>query len=317
MPAKSISELRLLTKVSRLYYDEGLKQEEIVERLHLSKSKVSRLMQQARDEGIVKTIVISPPGIFSDIESRLESKYRLKEVIVADVRYPELPEILSHDLGIASASYLSRVLEDDDVIGIAWGLTINGMVAALEPRSFPNVKVVQMTGGIGKPESESYATEVCHRMARMLSCKLVLLPAPGVVKEKQLRDVYLADNQIRTVISLFSKITLAFVGIGSPTSQTIESRDSSIITTSDLENILNRGVVGDIALRFFDQEGQFVNIELNDHVIGIDLEHLRRIPRLVGVAGGPTKLNAIRGALRSGVLDVLITDRSTAESLMN
>lgn len=314
---RSKDEIRLITKVSRLYYDEGIKQEKISELLHLSKSKVSRLLKQAKDVGIVKTVVIPPPGTFSEIENQLESKYRIQEVIVADVSDPESPEMLSRDLGSAASSYLMRVIDDNEIIGIAWGHTISGMVEAIEPSSFPNVKVVQLTGGIGKPESETYATELCHRMARILSCKLALLPAPGIVKDKQLREVYLADYQIQSVLSLYSKITLGFVGIGSPTSHTILERDSSILTTSDLDDVKLRGAVGDIALRFFDQSGQFVDTELNDFVIGIDLEHLRKIPLLVGVAGGAAKVNAIRSALVGGLVNVLITDRITAKSLLD
>jgi DNA-binding transcriptional regulator LsrR (DeoR family) len=316
MRTRSIDEIRLLTKVSRLYYDDGLKQETIGELLHLSKSKVSRLMKQARDEGIVKIVVISPPGIYSEIENQLETKYRIQEAIVTDVRNPESPEMLSRDLGSAASSYLMRVIGLDEIIGIAWGHTISGMVEALEPGSYPNVKVVQLTGGIGKPESETYATELCHRMARVLSCKLALLPAPGIVKDKRLREVYLADHQIQTVLSLFSKITLAFVGIGAPTSHTIIERDSSILTKSDLDDVTLRGAVGDIALRFFDQNGQFMETELNDFVIGIDLEQLRKIPLLVGVAGGASKVKAIRSALLGRLVNVLITDRITAISLL-
>ena len=163
---RSASDLRLLTKVSRMYYDDGMKQDEIVARLHLSRSKVSRLLQQARDEGIVKTVVVSPPGIYSELESRLEAKYYIQEAVVAEVRDSETPEVLSRELGAAAAGYLLRVISDTEVIGISWGYTISGMVSALETRAFPEVQVVQMTGGIGKPESETYATELCHRMAR-------------------------------------------------------------------------------------------------------------------------------------------------------
>lgn len=314
--ARSADELRLLTKVSRLYYDDGLNQDDIVARLHLSRSKVSRLLQQARDEGIVKTVIISPPGIYSEVEGRLEAKYRVQEVIVAEVRDAESPEMLSRELGAAAASYLLRVISDDEIIGIAWGYTISGMVTALEAKAYPNVHVVQMTGGIGKPESETYATELCHRMARLLSCKLVLLPAPGVVMDQRMREVYLADNHIQMAISLFSKITLAFVGVGSPTSHTILARDSSILTQEDLTDVLHHQAVGDIALRFIDEHGQLVSSEMDQRVIGIDLDQLKKIPRVVGVAGGSTKVEAIRGALRGGLLDVLITDRATAEALL-
>ena len=317
MRAKSADELRLLTKVSRLYYDDGLNQEDIVVRLHLSRSKVSRLLQQAREEGIVKTVIIPPPGIYSELESRVESKYRIQEVIIADVRDPDSPDMLSRELGAAAANYLMRVISDDDVIGVSWGYTISGMVAALASKPFPNVQVVQMTGGIGKPESETYATELCHRMARLLSCKLVLLPAPGVVMDQRMREVYLADNHIQMAMSLFAKITLAFVGVGSPTSLTIASRDSTILTSSDLTDVLNQGAVGDIALHFFDQTGQPLFSEMDGRVIGIDLDQLKKIPRVIGVAGGTKKVEALRGALRGGFLNVLITDKATAESLLD
>lgn len=316
MRPKSPDDLRLLTKVSRLYYDDGLNQDDIVTRLDLSRSKVSRLLQQARDRGIVKTVVIPPPGIYSEIESRLESKYRIQEAIVADVRNPESPEMLSRELGVAAADYLMRVISVDDVIGIAWGYTISGMVAALEAKAFPDVQVLQMTGGIGKPKSETYATELCHRMARLLSCKLMLLPAPGVVRDQQMRDIYLSDNHIQEAVALFDKISLAFVGVGSPTSHTIMARDLSILTQSDLNDVLVRGAVGDIALRFIDQNGDPVPSGMDERVIGIDLEQLKRIPRVIGVAGGPNKVDAIRGALRGRIIDVLITDQSTAKSLL-
>jgi len=315
--SRSTEDLRLLTKVSRMYYDDELKQDEIVARLHLSRSKVSRLLQQARDEGIVKIVVVPPPGIYSDLESKLEARFHIQEAVVADVRDWNSPEILSRELGSVAASYLMRVISDDEVIGISWGQTISGMVSALEAKTFPDVKIVQMTGGIGKPESETYATELCHRMARTLSCQLVLLPAPGVVGDENMRGVYLSDKHIQTAMGLFSKISLAFVGVGSPSSQTILSRDSSILTQEDLNEVLSRGAVGDIALHFIDGKGTLVPSEMDKRVIGIALEDLHKISRVVGVAGGPSKVEAIRAALRGKILDVLITDKYTAEILLN
>ncbi|MBV5336697.1 MAG: sugar-binding transcriptional regulator, partial [Deltaproteobacteria bacterium] len=107
-----------------------------------------------------------------------------------------------------------------------------------------------MMGGIGKPESESYATELCQKMARTLSCKLALLPAPGVVHSKQTREVYLMDEHVRTAMSLLPQITQAFVGIGSLNSYSISVRDESILTQSDLNAAIANGAVGDIANRF-------------------------------------------------------------------
>jgi DNA-binding transcriptional regulator LsrR (DeoR family) len=312
---KNKIDFRLLTKVSKLYYEDNLSQDEIVTRLHISRSTISRLLAQAREEGIVKIVVIPPTGTYATLESSIEQKYGIEEVIVADVPAPASPQMMARELGAAAANYLLRVIEPQDVIGVSWGYTIRGMVAALEPKNFPNVRIVQMTGGIGKPESEAHATELCHRLARTLSCKLALLPAPGIVQNKKTREVYLMDEHVRTAVELLPNITLAFVGVGSLNSYSISVRDETILTRSDLDEAIANGAVGDIANRFINEDGQSVQTELNGRIIGIDLDHLRNIPRVVGVAGGSNKLEPIRAALRGKLIDVLITDQATAKTL--
>lgn len=313
---KSKIDFRLLAKVSKLYYEDNLNQDDIVSRLHISRSTISRLLAQAREEGIVRIVVVPPTGTYAELESAIEEKYAVDEVIVTDVSSPESPQMIARGLGAAAANYLLRAINETDVVGVSWGYTIRGMVAALEPKNFPNVRIVQMTGGIGKPESESHATELCHQMARTLSCKLALLPAPGVVQSKQTRDVYLMDEHVRTAINLLPSITLAFVGIGSLNSYSISMRDETILTRADLDEVVTNGAVGDIALRFIDAEGQPVQSELSERIIGIDIAHLRQIPRVVGVAGGRNKVEPIRAALRGKLLNVLITDQSTAKALI-
>lgn len=313
--SKNQPDFRLLTKVSKLYYEDNLNQDDIVARLHISRSTISRLLAQAREAGIVKIMVIPPTGTFSGLEAALEQKYGMEEVIVAEAPNPDSPHIIARELGAAAANYLFRVIQPGEVIGVSWGFTIRGMVASLEPKDFPNVRIVQMTGGIGKPESEAHATELCRQMARTLSCKLALLPAPGVVHSKETREVYLMDEHVQTTLSLLPHITLAFVGIGSFNSYSIANRDETILTPSDLREAIAGGAVGDIANRFIDADGQPVQSELNERIIGIDLTHLHQIPRVVGVAGGADKREAVRAALRGKLLNVLITDQVTAEAL--
>jgi len=313
---KSKIDFRLLAKVSKLYYENNLNQDEIVSRLHISRSTISRLLAQARQEGIVRIVVIPPSGTYAELEAAIEETYAVSEVVVTDVPAPESPQMIARGLGAAAASYLLRVINEMDVVGVSWGYTLRGMVAALEPKDFPNVRIVQMTGGIGKPESESHATELCHQLARTLSCKLALLPAPGVVHSKQTREVYLMDEHVRTAINLLPNITLAFVGIGSLNSYSISVRDETILTQADLDEAVANGAVGDIALRFIDSDGQSVQSGLSERIIGIDLDHLRQIPRVVGVAGGTNKIEPIRASLRGKLIDVLITDQTTADALV-
>ena len=312
----SAEEIRLLTKVSKLYYEERMRQDEIVSRLNLSRSKVSRLLQQARDEGVVRITVFEPSGIYTDLETKLEKRYHLQEAIVVEAHQPENQAIVSREIGVAAASYFARTVRSDDTIGISWGSTLNEMVEELEPMDLPNVQVVQIIGGLGRPESEMHATDLCRRMARRLNCKMTLLPVPGIVDDQNTRAAFLSDSHVQNAINLFSKIRLAVVGIGAPSPDSVVMRDGEILSSDEMENLVRLGAVGDIALRYFDAYGESVNTELDQRVIGMGLAELAKVERVVGVTGGPWKKSAILGALRGNLINVLITDHVTATHLL-
>jgi DNA-binding transcriptional regulator LsrR (DeoR family) len=311
-----LDEQRLLVKVSKMYYEEGLAQDDIILRLNLSRSKISRLLQQARDEGIVQITVTSPRHLFADLENKLEKTYGLHESVVVETHSGDLYENLLHDLGVAAAGYLERSLEATTTLGISWGSTLRSLVAALHSRRLPKTKVVQIIGGLGQPEAEVHATDLCYRLARSLGSQLTLLPVPGIVATQQARNVLLSDVFVQQALEMFNHLDIVFVGIGAPIADSLLIRDGSILSCDELNSLLHNGAVGDIALRFFDAQGQPVHSEVDERVIGIPFEQLKRIPRVVGIAGGPEKFQAIRGALRGKLINVLITDSKNAEQLV-
>lgn len=308
-------DLRLLSRISKLYYEQKLTQQEIADRLCLSRPKVSRLLQQALDEGIVQITVLAPPGMHNELEDQLEQRFDLREAVVVEVHNPTSQESVSRQIGTAAASYLQRTLQDDDIIGIFWGMTLNALVTALQPCEATNLHVVQMIGGLGPPEAEEHATELCRRMSRLLNSKLTLLPVPGLVDNPAHKAVFLSDTYVRNAFELFSKITVAYIGIGSasPTSFIMQN---GILSQAELEELHRLGAVGETALRFFDAHGQAVPSAVDDRVIGITLEELKRIPRVVGMAGGPEKEAVVRAALEGALVDVLITDHVLAARLL-
>lgn len=310
-------ETRLLVKVSKLYYEEGLSQDEIVARLNLSRSKISRLLQQARNEGIVQISVVTPKHLFPNLENELEKHFGLHEALVVESQAGDSVESIQHELGIAAAGYLERSVGPTTTLGISWGATLHSMVAALRTKHLPQVHVVQIIGGLGQPEAEVHATDLCRRLARALGAQLTLLPAPGVVASQQARAVLMEDTYIRRAVEMFERLDIAFVGIGAPTPDSLLLRDGSILSRQELDDLLQKGTVGDIALRFFDAQGQPIQSEIDQRVIGITLEQLKRSRRVVGVAGGPGKFAAILGALRGKFINVLITDSLTAEKLLS
>lgn len=307
---------RLLVKVSKMYYEEGLAQEDIILRLNLSRSKVSRLLQQAREEGIVQITVNTPRHLFSDLETNLEKTYGLDEAILVEAHAGDSQENTIHEIGVAAAGYLERSVTGETIVGISWGSTLHSMVAALHSKRLPKTRVVQIIGGLGHPEAEVHATDLCHRLARSLGSQLILLPVPGIVASQQARHVLLSDPHVRRAVDMFHHLDIAFVGIGAPNPNSVLIRDGSILSCKELDSLLQKGMVGDIALRFFDAQGQPVQSEIDQRVIGISFEQLKRVPRVVGIAGGLEKYQAILGALRGNLINVLITDSRTAEKLL-
>jgi len=309
-------ELRLLVKVARFYYEDGLNQDAITARLGLSRSKVSRLMAQAREAGVVQITVVEPDDLFLDIESRLEERFGLQEALVVETQSGHSQGQVSRAVGTAAAGYLTRAISSRSTVGMCWGDTLRHMVAGLSPQRFPNAQVVQIIGGIGQPDAEVHATELCRSMARTLDCRLTLLPVPGIVADQRTREALLSDVHVQRAVEAFDDLDIAFVGIGAPSPDSVTMRDGSIISRAELDDLLRKGTVGDIALRYYDAAGECIESEVNDRIIGMTLEQIKQVPKVVGVSGGPQKVAAIRAALRGQLVNVLITDSVTAQKLL-
>ncbi len=312
---KDPPDLRLMWKVGTMYYVQDQKQQQIAERLRLSRSKVSRLLSQAREHGIVRISIVAPGSDFSALEARLEDRYGLQEALVVKAEgprgQPESEALIKRQLGAAAAEYLHRTVSSSDVIGLTWGTTLQAMVRAMQPLPIGNAHVVQALGGVGPPEAEAHAADLSRRLARLLDCKLTLLPTPGIVHSAEARQVLLADQHTQGALRLFSKIDIAFVGIGALTTNSV-LMEESVIGEDQVRRLLDTRAVGDIALRFFDEDGAPIEGTLASRTIGIGLDDLRRVDRVVGVAGGVEKTAVIRAALRGKLVSVLITDQATA-----
>ena len=311
-----IDELRLMAKVARMYHTQGMRQMEICERLNIHQSTVSRVLKRAEREGIVRITVSLPSGTHTEVEDALQAMYGLDEAIVVDCLEDE--EQISHDLGAAAAFYLENTIKAADVIGISsWSAALLEMVNAMHPsQRFKNARVAQILGGVGSPNAEVHATQVTRRLADLIGGEATLLPAPGVVGSRDARDVLMKDHFVREALDLFGKVTLALVGIGATEPSRALASSGNVFSAQEIKLLAGKGAVGDICLRFFDASGRAVITALNDRVISMTLDQLRAVRRIVGVAGGRRKTNAIRGALAGKLINVLITDLATAERLL-
>ncbi len=315
-----IDELRLMTKVARLYYEQDLLQKDIVDTLGLSQSTVSRLLKRAQKEKIVRISVSVPTGVHAELEEQLERIYGLKDAVVVDSDESEaIAGRFLRDIGAAAAFYVEAILKRGEVVGISsWSRALLAMMDILPRMPHPtNARVVQILGGIGDPAKDAHANALTRQLAQQIRGEPRFLPAPGVVRSAQNRRFFLRDRFVRETMALFPRISLALVGIGAVGPSRELSSSGVVFTDQELAKVRDRGAAGDVCLRFFDSSGRRIESPLDKWVIGIQLEELSKIKRCVGVAGGLAKVAAIRGALKGGWINGLITDRSTAERLVH
>ncbi|WP_312034322.1 sugar-binding transcriptional regulator [Actinoplanes sp. TBRC 11911] len=310
--------VRLLTKVARMYHERGMRQPQIAAHLHISQPRVSRLLKQAVSVGIVRTVVISPRGVHAELEEAVEQKYGLREVVVADSDGQTDEIAVTKAIAAAAAVYLETTLARDDRVGISsWSATLLATVDAMHPApSLTASRVVQILGGVGTSAAQSQATRLTGGMARHTRAEAVYLVAPGLVATASMRAALLEEPSIAAVIAAWQDLTVALVGVGSLEPSTLLRQSGNAIAAEEEQRLREAGAIGDVCMRFFDEEGRHVASALDDRVLGIGSDTLRQVPRRVGVAGGERKYRAIRAALRGGWLNVLITDQETATELL-
>ncbi len=312
-----LNELRLISRVAQMYHIEGKRQADIAQHLRLSQATVSRMLKRAEAEDIVRTSVIPPVGTYSELEGALREKYDLPEAIVVECTEDRDGAIMAR-IGEAAAHLLEVTLAPGEIIGVSsWSQTIFRMVENIHPQKSAQAKyVVQTLGGMGDPSVQTHATQLTTRLARLTGAEPKLLPVQGVTTSREAKLLMQADPFVRETMDLFGSITLAIVGIGAVEPSELLARSGNIFSSRELADLAEAGAVGDISLRFFNKDGKPVKTPLDERVIGFPLEDLERVGRVIALAGGAKKTAAIAGALRIGVIDTLITDKFSAERLI-
>ena len=312
-----IDELRLIARVAQMYHDEGLRQSKVAEHLNISQATISRMLKRAEQEDIVRTTVIPPPGTFTEVDAAGRVRFDVGEVIVVDCSEDRDAPIRAR-IGEGAAHFLEVTLKKDEIIGVSsWSETVLRMVDNIHPLKGTTAKyVVQTLGGMGNPSVQTHATQLTTRLARLTGAEPRLLSVQGVTTSREAKLVMLADPYVRDTTDLFGSISLAIIGIGGIEPSELLAGSGNIFSRQELAALTDAGAVGDMSLRFFDIQGQLVKTPLDERVIGLPFADLLRIPRVIALAGGASKTQAIMGALRTGAIDVLVTDRFTAARLV-
>jgi DNA-binding transcriptional regulator LsrR (DeoR family) len=274
----------VMAQVARLHYVRDLPKNEIADRLGISRFKVARLLDQARADGIVRFDIRDPVELDEQRSRALEEAFGLDlAVVVAD----------GADGGAiarAAAAWLPELARPGEPVGVAWGATLQRVVEELPEDLQLGVPVVQICGAVPGLDPGTGPAELAMRFADKLGGRLFALPAPALM-DAGARDALLANDAVRPTVEMFDSIGLALVGIGA----------------GERFPGAPPGAAGHVLVHVLDDDGGPLETGAADRAIAISRAQLERA-RVVAVAGGDGKRRAVRSALRSGLLDTLVTD---------
>ncbi|MFP4321556.1 MAG: sugar-binding transcriptional regulator [Anaerolineales bacterium] len=301
----------LMIRAAWMYYSDNMTHEQIAQKLHLSRVKVTRMLQKAREEGIVEISITYPLPLNHRLSQELEANFNLNEAVI--IPTGQTYDMTLKETGRAAADYLNHVIEPGCRVGFGWSTTVSHMGAHLSaPTKRIDFSVVDLMGSmLGR--SNPYS--VSGKIAETYGATLYPLTVPIVVRNKEAYDAIMNDLNVQHSFELVRSCDLGFAGVGNMgiTSTLVQS---NYLTPEEMDNIHKDGAVGDILMRYYDIDGNPVPTVMDDFVIGLTWAELKRLPRVVVVAVGQHKIEPVVGILRSGICDVLITDAETAEGVL-
>ncbi len=302
-------QLNYYIKVANYYYKNSLTQNQIAKKMKISRQKVNRILKQCIDLGIVKISIKNIDKSYFEISSKLESRLNIDEIIIV----PELN--LFENLASELHSYLSRTINKNDTIGFTKGKTLSKISKTIKSLKTNNVIVTQLLGNLDTDSASLSSENIVRNMSKKLNAKANYLYVPLALKSQTLKDSILDEDYYRKAFNTMYNCNLAVVGIGDMIKEQ-EAKKLQYISEKEYRNLISKKVVGEVCTHFFDVRGNIVKSDISDRTFTLELEKYLKIKTRIGIAGGPEKKNAVLGAVRSGLINCLITDISVAEYLL-
>jgi deoxyribonucleoside regulator len=315
-PMKADERSELLADVAEMYYEEGLTQVEVAERVGVTRSAISRMLTEARERGIVEIRVIRPLRFDYDLSGALRERFDISDIQVVKWAQDRQPDALRDRLGKVGARKLAEILTPNVTLGVPWGTTVAATIDALEVKTRLDARVVQLIGVLGSTSHAYNGQALVERLAHKVDGQGVYLYTPGIVENVDTARSLRNNPDIRHAIDAGRECDIALLGVGTTDLEFSSLYLGGHVSRADLNHLTANGAVGDISGYFFDINGRLIDTEFHDRLVGIPFDDLLRIPVRMAVAGGPTKHEALLGALRGRLITILVTDSVTAARIL-
>ena len=303
----------LLVEVSVMYYLENMTQSEIAKKLYMSRPKVSRLLHKAKEENIVDIRINYDSNEFSRIKRKLRQLFKVDNIIVVKTLNKEEDTI--RELGYAAANELKYQLSDNLTIGMSWGRTIKSTVDAFKPKAFKNTHVVELFGAVNYREDRPEMLSIGFDFSKKIGGTFFPLPAPVFIPEDSIYEALVNNTLIWNTLDAIDDCDLIMTGLGVINTDVPQKIWDSYVDPDAKKDILNASGVGYVCARFFDQDGAFIDHKINENVIGIKTENIKK-NNLFIVAGGLYKQKAIHAFLKDGHVNTLVSDDKTLKKVI-
>jgi DNA-binding transcriptional regulator LsrR (DeoR family) len=312
--ALAVTELATLVQVSRLYYELGETQESIAALVGVTRPQVSRLLKEARAQGVVEIRIVDRTEVESPAGVALRERFRLQAVHLA----PNLDgpaEVARRRVGRLAAQVLRAAIRDGMVVGVGDGASVSAVADELATDAEGHASgtpidatIVPLCGGFWRP---SAGTEPFRRIGEAMGLTVHALHAPGLLDDAAVRDALYAHPGVRSAIELWERLDVALLGIGGPT------WTEASVGAKAFAELVAGGAVGEVLISPYSIDGRLVGESLRGRTIAFDARSLASVPLTIAVADGPAKIAPILGALRTGLVNTLVTDVATAEGVLN
>ncbi|MBN9022230.1 MAG: sugar-binding transcriptional regulator [Rhizobiales bacterium] len=307
-PAAEDAGLRI--RAAWLYYNQGLTQKEVSDRLGVSRGTVIRVLAEAVERGDVQIWINAAEAAAVDLGVRLEAAYGLDEAIVVPVAGGNPVQAV----GLALGQFLSETVAGGMTIGVGWGRTLTASLPALRPARHEDTRVVSLLGGIVEARTGN-PLEFSWRLASQLGADCYLMVAPAIVDSVATKRRLIEKCGLDRLFALASRLDLAVVSVGDigPSATSLAAR---MIAPEELEELVALGAVADVLSNFIAADGASVAHDLNRRVMSVELEALAGAGHVLIATGGAHRATAIRAAIRRIGCNTLITDEGAARALL-
>ena len=307
----------LVVKVAKMYYLEGLKQEEIAKQIGISRSLISMILTEAKETGIVE-ITIRDPFLNNEELSRSFAGFYPKTDFIVIPTSSRDSDAQRKLVAQRSADILLKTLKGGETVGLAWGRTCFELVQSLQPQEQAReIAVVPLIGGSHQTAPYFQINEMVRQLAERVGGVPSFMHAPALVSDLSERDMYLNSSSMQVMRQAWRSMDVVISGIGAQPQRAASDRERYAGENEVYRQLEAQDAVGDICARYYDHAGRFLLDGYYERVVGIPIEDLRAAKSTLIMASGADKAEAIAGALKTGLVRVLVMDESTAKAALS